>query len=362
MTKKSMTVEEAIAREHDVVDARNQLAVDAALRSLRADVTKYRKLYGEVQAQYDLFRTSARFMSEMESRYTEPDTIMPSAGAGKSESTIVAVGTDWHVYETVKPEQVSGLNEYNPTIAKDSVERYFRSIVKLAHIERTGTRVDTIVCAFLGDLMTGMLHEDQMEGNFGTPLEEAMFVTELVTAGLDYIVANGGFRRIIVLSCDGNHSRITDKKRKANRVKHSLEWLIFHFIRQRFEERKVKGVEFHIADGIHNYLKLEYAGGKVLRFSHGDEGIQYQGGIGGMSVTANRTIDKWNVGRRADLDVFGHHHTSEHPRRYVAVGSVLGYSPFSLAGKYEFELPSQALLLFEKDRWETAYRKVYVRS
>ena len=77
---------------------------------------------------------------------------------------------------------------------------------------------------------------------------------------------------------------------------------------------------------------------------------------------ANKTIDKWNVGRHADLDVFGHHHTSEHPRRYIAVGSIMGYSPFSLAGKYEFELPSQALVLFEKSRWETAYHKLYVRG
>ena len=361
MTTKTVDVDSLVANHVEQVDAKNQLAVDNAIKRLKADVAKNRKLYEDVNTAFEDYKVASGFISEMESRYSEPEKIIPSARSGKSESTMVAIGTDWHVYETVKPEQVSGLNEYNPVIAQQSVENFFKSIVAWAGIHRGGTKLDTLVVAFLGDLISGMLHEDQMEGNFGSPLEETLFATQLVVSGLDYLLDNGGFKRVVVLSCDGNHSRITDKTRKANRVKHSLEWLMFNFIKQRYVDAGTKGIEFHIADGIHNYLTLDYAGGKTIRFCHGDEGILYQGGIGGMSVTANRTIDKWNVGRRADLDIFGHHHTSEHPRRYIAVGSVLGYSPYSLAGKYEFELPAQALVLFEKDRWETSYHKVYVR-
>ena len=358
---KTVDADSVFEQQQEHLDAKDQLAVDQAVKRLRADVAKYRGLYDDVSAAFETHRSAMAFMAELGSRYSEPGIIKPSKASGTSESTMVAIGADWHAFETVKPEQVNGLNEYTPAICRSSVERFFKSIIRWTDIHRHGTKIDTLVMAFLGDLMTGMLHEDQMEGNFGTPLEEAIFVTELVVSGIDYIVAHGNFKRIIVLSCDGNHSRITEKKRKANRVKHSLEWLIFRFVEQRFAERGVSGIEFHISEGIHNYLDVDYAGGKTIRFSHGDEGIRYQGGVGGLSVSANRTIDKWNVGRRADIDIFGHHHTSEHPRRYIAVGSIMGYSPFSLAGKYEFELPSQTLVLLEKEKWETAYHRVYVR-
>lgn len=357
----TIDVDAAVRGQAAIVDAKNQLAVDQAMRRLREEAAHNKHLYQDVQAAFDLYKAEHSLLENVSADFTEPKPIVPRKASGDSESTLVAIGCDWHVYETVKPEQVNGLNEYNPTIAKAGVEAFHRGIVRWAEIHRAGTRIDTCVVAYLGDLMSGMLHEDQMEGNAGTPLEEALFVTELVVAGLDYVLAHGGFERVIVLTCDGNHSRITEKKRKANRVKHSLEWLIFRFVEQRYAERKEKRIEFHVADGIHSYLALDYAGGKTLRFSHGDEGIQYQGGVGGLSVSANRSIDKWNVGRKADLDFFGHWHTSEHPRRYVAVGSVLGYSPYALAGKFEYELPAQALVLFEKNRWETAYHRLYVR-
>lgn len=360
-SKNTLDVNSLMADQVDRIDAKNQLVVDNTIKRLKAEIAKNRRLYEDVNEAFKDYKAAAGFISEIESRFSEPDVIVPSTRSGKSESTILAVGADWHVYETVRREQVNGLNEYNPVIAKQSVENFFKSIVVWTDIHRGGTKIDTLVVAFLGDLISGMLHEDQIEGNFGSPLEEALFATELVVSGLDYLLKNGGFKKIIVLSCDGNHSRITEKTRKANRVKHSLEWLMFNFIQRRYVDAGTKGIEFHIADGIHNYLRLDYSGGKVIRFSHGDEGIRYQGGVGGLSVTANRSIDKWNVGRRADLDVFGHHHTSSHPRRYVSVGSVIGYSPFSLAGKYEYEEPAQTIILLETARWETAYHKVYVR-
>jgi hypothetical protein len=349
------------------VDAKQQYTVDTAIKRLKSQLATQAKAYNQLLGAFEEFKANSQFLADIEERYTEPDIISPVACSGTSESTLVAVGSDWHCFETVRPEQVNGLNKFNVEIADASVNRFHEGVCRWAQIHRAGTRVDTCVLAYLGDLMSGHLHDDQIEGNAGSPLEEALFVTAKVVAGIRMVAEQGGFKRLIVLSCDGNHSRITEKKRKANRVKHSLEWLIFHYIRDQFESNpglvpEGVAVEFHIADGIHNYLTLDYAGGKTLRFSHGDEGIKYQGGIGGMSVTGNRTIDKWNVGRRADLDIFGHHHTSEHPRRYVANGSILGYAPLSLAGKYEFEVPSQTLLLFEKRRWETAYHRLYVRG
>ena len=98
-----------------------------------------------------------------------------------------------------------------------------------------------------------------------------------------------------------------------------------------------------------------------MRLHHGDEGIQYQGGVGGLAVPAQRVIKQWNKGRQADLDVFAHWHTSGFPGAYVSIGSLIGYSPISIGYKVEAEEPSQTFMLFEKKRFITAYHRVYVR-
>jgi hypothetical protein len=95
--------------------------------------------------------------------------------------------------------------------------------------------------------MTSQLHQDQVETNAGTAMEEVLFLSEMLTGGIDYLLRDGGFDEISIPCCDGNHSRNTDKMRNANRVRHSYEWLLYMLLARHYAgDSRVK---FDIAEG-----------------------------------------------------------------------------------------------------------------
>jgi hypothetical protein len=91
-----------------------------------------------------------------------------------------------------------------------------------------------------------------------------------------------------------------------------------------------------------------------VRFHHG-HGLKYLGGVGGLTIPANKSIDKWNQGVWADLDVFGHYHTLFDGRNFLSNGSQVGYNGFAAyVVKAPYQPPMQWLTLFDKKRGRTA--------
>ena len=336
--------------------------------TLRRQLEAERTLRKQVEEAFETYRAANDFIDSLAKCYDPNDVtvIAPRKGKRESESIPWLFNADWHSYEQVKLEEVNGLNEYNPMICRDSVETAARFFVKQTNACRNITTINEAGICYLGDLMSGQLWPDQIEGNAGTPLEEAIFVVDLIISQLTYILKYGSFSMLYVYTVDGNHSRITDKKRRANRSHHSLEWLIFQFVKRYFEQIGEKRIVFNIGVGIHNYIEMQYGvnkrhpNGLVWRITHGDEGINYRGGVGGISIPANRQIRLWNEGRKADLTVFGHLHTAEpNLRRYLAVASLIGMTPNGL--RFEYEPPTQAMLTVEKEKGITGYYPVFVR-
>jgi hypothetical protein len=86
--------------------------------------------------------------------------------------------------------------------------------------------------------------------------------------------------------------------------------------------------------------------GVRLRFHHGD-GIKYGGGVGGITIPVNKAIAQWNRAHYADLDIVGHYHQFFDGGNFIANGSVIGWSPYSLWIKASFEPPQQAFFLLD---------------
>jgi hypothetical protein len=270
--------------------------------------------------------------------------------SGDSESVAFAIASDWHVEETVDKKSVNGLNEYSLKIAERRIQEFFAKTVRLTEIQRAGTKIETLVLGLLGDLMTGYIHEELRETNGLSPTETVLWLNEHIGAGLKVLEKN--FGRIIIPCSYGNHGRNTIKPRHATGARNSYEWMLYKMLEKQFPQ-----LEWQTADGYHNYLNVD---GRVIRFHHGD-GLSYQGGVGGITIPVLKAIAQWNKAIAADLDVFGHWHTSIQMPNFISNGSLIGHNAYAIAIKAGFEFPTQTYFLMDKKRGRTITAPIFVQ-
>lgn len=274
-----------------------------------------------------------------------------AADDGETEATAFALAGDWHVEETVDSKTVNGLNEFNLDIADARITRFFSSIVRLVEIERAGTRIDNLVLAMLGDMMTGYIHEELQESNGLSPTQTVLWLRQRIVAGIKFLQREGGFKRITIPCVVGNHGRTTKKMRHATSCANSYEWMLYQVMRE-----DVPDVEWVIADGYFVFVDVY---GRIFRIHHGDN-IQYQGGIGGITIPTEKALASWNKANPVYMDLFGHHHSAMQNPRWICNGPLIGYGPFSLAVKAGFELPSQTLFLVDSKRGRTGTFPIFL--
>jgi hypothetical protein len=269
-------------------------------------------------------------------------------------ATAVVLASDWHYWETVNPEQVDNLNEYNKTIAERRAERFFQSIVKLLSVYNKHSNIDTLVLALLGDFISGNIHDELMESNQGLVIDELMAVQSAIASGLEYLLKNTNVKIILPCHC-GNHGRITEKTHIATEAGNSLEYLMYHNLANYFKNEK--RVEFRIARGYLSYVEIA---GFTIRFHHGHS-LRYAGGVGGIFIPAFKAISQWDKARRADLDCFGHFHQVKDGGKFISNGSLVGYNDYALRIKADYEKPKQVFFLVDHKRKEkTSTNPVFV--
>jgi len=268
-----------------------------------------------------------------------------------NQAIAFAIASDWHVEETVDPKTVNGLNRFNLGIAESRIEEFFRRVVKLTEIQRNGAKIDTLVLALLGDLMTGYIHEELREENGLSPTETVLWLNERLTSGL--LMLEKHFGRIIIPCSYGNHGRNTIKPRHSTGAKNSYEWMLYQILRKQLPQ-----FEWQISDGYHNYLNVD---GRVIRFHHGD-GLKYQGGVGGLTIPVEKAISNWNKAIPAHLDVFGHWHQSQQNPKWISNASLIGHNAYSIAIKAPYETPTQTYFLMDKKRGRTITAPIFLEA
>jgi len=278
--------------------------------------------------------------------------IKPSTG-GNSEAVAFVVASDWHVEETVRPEQVSELNTFNLKVADARIQKFFQNSTKLISITQRDSRIKQLVLCLLGDFISGSIHDELVEGNSLLPIDAIMFAEQRIIAGINYYLKNTDLNLTIVCHA-GNHSRITKKTHIATEQGNSLEFYMYHHLANLFASNK--RVKFIIANGYHTYLDIF---GYIVRLHHGHS-IRYGGGVGGIYIPVNKAIAQWNKGRNCDLDVFGHFHQLRDGGNFVCNGSLIGYNSFALSIKADFEPAKQSFFLVDSKRGKTLQAPIWL--
>lgn len=280
-----------------------------------------------------------------------PMPVVSRASSKKSEAAALILASDWHAEEPVDPASVNGVNEYSTTIFKQRAENFFHNAAKLVKKERGATRIDTVVLWLGGDFYTGSIHEDTAETNELPPVEAVRLVQGVLAGGIQFLLDELKPARLVVPCNDGNHGRMTEKKRVHGRKGNSLEQYMYYNLAQ-----QVPGAEFAVSESIHTYVDIL---GTQTCFTHGDA-INYGGGIGGITIPVNKAIAAWDETRRADLYCHGHFHQYMVGRKTLGNGSLIGHSPYALAIKAAYEPPRQLFALVDADEGRTVVAPIFV--
>lgn len=346
---------------HPAVDTRkNALRPGATVEEDRvklkqiAELTDLRRKY---QLALDTIEEKERLLSAVNvlKGATESYTIEPRQGSGTSEATPVLVASDWHIEEVVDAGTVSGLNRFDPNIARTRSERFFQSGLRLMRLLNQDVQIHTVILALLGDFITNDIHEELKDLTELHPTQALAAAQNMVISGIEFLLEHSKYS--FVIPChSGNHARTTKTTHFAAENGHSLEYLMYLHLAAYF--RKEKRLTFIIPEGYHSYVQVY---DRAIRFHHG-HAIKYNGGVGGIFIPTYKAIAQWEKGRHADLDVFGHFHQSKDGGNFLCNGSLIGYNAFALAIKADYEQPKQTLFLMDKKRGRTCTWPVLVED
>lgn len=325
--KKVLSPSEVINHHKETLTNRSQHKNDT--KAIKQLLEQNEQLQKELEASVEIKKGLKPFVME----YRVSDKL--------GEAVAVAVASDFHIEETVRPETVNGLNKYTLDIAKARAEQFFVNTLKLVEKEQTATRIDTLVLMLLGDFISGNIHEELLETCSLRPIEAIILAENLLVSGIDYLLANSKLKLIIPCHV-GNHTRITKKVHIGTETGNSLETFMYCHMREHYKNNK--RVTFAIAEGYLSYLKVWDF---TICMHHGHS-LKFNGGIGGLTIPVRKAISQWEKLRHADLYVMGHWHTLFDGGNFIVNGSLIGYNPFAMFIKADFERPRQSFFLISK--------------
>ena len=334
------------------VNAQKQHAVDKTIDQYKREMESMKRNYSQLMDDYAEAMARINGMEAVDDATRGTHDIEPMTNKAEGEATVLAMLSDVHPFTRVRKATVSGMNEFNPDICSKRLDRFFKGVVRLTEIERSGQNIPNLVLHLGGDLIGNQIHEELKETNYGTPQEEVLFMLEHIESGLNFIMEHGGFKSISVVCSHGNHDRDTRRKQYENGAEHALTWTLYHVLKRDYKD----AINFQIAAGYHHYMNIY---GRKVRFHHGDA-VNYNGGVGGPTIPINKAIAEWNKTQTADLDCFGHFHQALSGGRFFTNGSVIGYSTYAVENKCPFEEPRQWFILLDKKRWITSQRYIYL--
>lgn len=283
-------------------------------------------------------------------------TIKPREGKSRlREATPLALASDWHVEQEVKPEAVAWRNRYNLDISKRRMQRFFEAIRWAVKQQRDTYKIRDFILWAGGDFIQNFLHEDDIENNLLAPLAAIRYWTAEFAEGLRFLLEDPEIEQYVIPMNDGNHGRTTKKMRASTRQDHSLETFAYAQLALMFKDEK--RLKFILPTSQFTYLDDVY--GRTIRFLHGDV-FKFGGGIGGITVPMFRAMGRWEKTKHADLTCLGHWHQRYCLPDCMVNSSMIGFDSYAMSIGASFEPPSQSLRMLDSLRFVGADIPLYV--
>lgn len=368
MVKRRESIVEGLAREAAEEAKRDHARRQAqSAQNLQNTNAALRAQVKDLLAELADAKAFARALRYVEANPLAPAQIKPREKSSRlHEATAVCVLSDLHLDETVDPAEINGVNEYNPQIAAERMDRLAVGLVwQLEMLRSQGTEAGYVIRDLLvpnlGDVTTNYLRAEDYHGNAMTPMDGFVFAAGLEVRFLATLAARCPWLvSIKAPRVPGNHDRmsLTPRTPFRKRVGMSSAPLLAHMISNAPEIRADKRISVSLSHSEHVYIGVY---GREVRGMHGDR-FKYQGGVGGIFVPARRHVMGLNKTRHAAFTIFGHWHTAKKDDLWASNGSLIGPNAYSIALGMDPEPPAQIMFVIDKDRGVRHFTPIQVGS
>lgn len=274
----------------------------------------------------------------------------PAAPALRRPNTLTPVlfTSDFQCGERIFPEQIDGMNRYDGTVFAERYQAMIDKTITLAEQNTGASDFPGAIYLRGGDAISGEIHAELAETNDLSSIPALKLLRQHEREGIRRL--RDRFGRVRVISIAGNHGRTTFKPHAKGYSERSFETLLAWWLADAFEYDPA--VTFHAPES--GDALFEVAGWSWL-MSHGDR-MGSRGGQGFIGPAATiarghkKLYDNWTLsGRRVDLILTGHLHTSLKLERGYANGSLAGYSEYARDLRATPDAPKQWLLFAHEE-------------
>lgn len=324
------------------------------------EIKRLRREAGDLQTQIDTTaRVLARIAQVQPERMVIPDWLRQDGSGQLKRATPVLMLSDLHLDEVVDSEEMDGMNAYDRTIALRRFERTINHTVDFLKSHVAGVHFDGIVCALLGDILTGNIHEELAKTNVSPVPASIVYWVPQIASGLRYLADE--FGSVYVPTVDGNHDRSTKRIQYKNRVEESYAWIIYNWLADTLKDDS--RIQFGISTSPEQLISIY---NMRLLLAHGD-GASGGQGIGGIWPPIMRWVHKKqgvysSTGRPFDLCLMGHWHQLTFGSSFFINGSLKGYDEYARGNGFAFERPQQALFLVTPEHGITMRTSIFAED
>lgn len=276
-----------------------------------------------------------------------------------SQNIPVLMVSDFHYGENVNPNEVPDGNCYSPSVANARWDRLINRTIQKTRTK--GKPVKGMVVCFLGDDVSGDIHDELKETNNKTPLDACLDVAGQKIKMLEAFIKEYG--HVWVISVMGNHGRTNKKPQSKGLAEHNYDSLINATVQQHFKSNR--NIQFYSPKSGEAYFELY---GNNFLATHGDR-IGSRGGQGfiGCSATIARGQHKTRqsyaqIGKPIDWLLIGHFHTPMLLEHTIANGTTVGYSQYARDLRLEPSYASQTLFFVDDKYGVNDISRIYVTS
>lgn len=340
-------------------------AVQDEREKLRAKVKTLEAALRESQREADTAEEIRRKIYELAARRPEPpEWVIRNAGPNGKRGTPCTIWSDWHRGETVRAEEVGGLNTFTTEIHDARVKRLVSVSQDLCfnHMGRAKTVYPGIVIMLGGDFINGDIHPELIENADRTTQQNINELTDVLAAAIENMATK--FGRVYAPAVVGNHGRSTLKPRMKGRVITSHEWNIYCNLARYF--KRTKNIVIDVADQAD--ISFPVVGHRYL-LTHGDSlGVRGGDGIIGaigpiMRGSMKVGLSEAQVGNDVDTIVMGHWHQPLWLPKAIVNNALKGYDEFArLALRAPYTRPSQLLWFTHPEHGITARWEVFLEG